>query len=188
MDSKLDIRPVGDRVKQSMFEILKYDISGAKVLDLFAGTGSLGFEALSRGAREVVFVENNPRCIKLISENAKRLGFSGICKIVNGDVNLIIKKLYEDKNTFDIIMMDPPYLKDLVKISLQNLADNVIISHKGIVVVKHHKKEEICTELKIEIFKERSYGDTRLSFLRKVNKLRSKRFIRGVLTPLRTDI
>lgn len=166
MDSKLGIRPVSDRVKQSLFEILKYDITGAVVLDLFAGTGSLGLEAASRGAKEVFFAEKDARCLKLIEGNVKNLGFSKICKIIKGDASLAIKNLKDNKYLFNIIIADPPYQKDLIKKTLQNLSGNDILNSGGIIVLKRHKKETVDAGLKYEVIKERNYGDTVLTFLR----------------------
>lgn len=168
MDSKLDIRPVSDRVKQSMFEILKYNILGSVVLDLFAGTGSLGLEAVSRGATEAVFVEKDLKCIKLIKNNIKNLRFDNNCRVMVGDVNKVIEDLWEKNCLFDMIILDPPYLKDLIRKTLKNLVNNDILNDKGIIIVKHHKKEPVIKEdITSYVIDERHYGDTVLSFLMK---------------------
>ncbi|MFH1824324.1 MAG: 16S rRNA (guanine(966)-N(2))-methyltransferase RsmD [Candidatus Firestonebacteria bacterium] len=168
--SDLEIRPISDRVKQSLFEILKYDIVDARVLDLFAGTGSIGLEAISRGAIETVFVDNDHKCIKAIKENIHNLNFQDKSKVIKGDVEKVLNNpltpfIKGESNKFNIIILDPPYLKGLVKKTLQNLLNSDIINKEGLIVVKHHKKELIDNLDKFYIFKERLYGDTKITLL-----------------------
>jgi len=165
--SNLKIRPISDRVKQSLFEILKYDIVSADVLDLFSGTGSIGLEALSRGAKKVVFVDNNIKSIRLIKENIYNLNFQDKSEVIKGDVEKVLKELYKNNYSFNIIILDPPYLKGLVKKTLQNLLNNDILYKDGLIVIKHHKKEEVGIYPNFYLIKERIYGDTKITLLRK---------------------
>jgi 16S rRNA (guanine966-N2)-methyltransferase len=102
------LRPTGDRVREALFNILGQDLVGRSVLDLFAGTGALGFEALSRGARRVVFVESNPRAVRAIQKTAAELGVDREARIVVGRVEEVLRARRID-GPFDVIVADPPY-------------------------------------------------------------------------------
>ena len=101
----LDIRPTSDMVKEAMFDIVQFDIEGRRVLDLFAGTGQIGIEALSRGAESVVFVDINTTAVKLIRENLKLSGLTGAASVYNRDALRFLEK--DEK--FNLIFLDPPY-------------------------------------------------------------------------------
>jgi 16S rRNA (guanine(966)-N(2))-methyltransferase RsmD len=164
MLNSLDIKPISDRVKQSLFEILKYDLEGSRFLDLFGGSGSVGIEALSRGAKEVYFSDHNPKCVGLIKENLKELGFSN-AKVILGEAGNIIKGLKDRKEKFDIVFIDPPYEIGLVKNTLQNPMLRDILNENAVIIVKKHKKEE--SDNYFTLVKERKYGDTVLEFRKK---------------------
>ncbi|MFH1074554.1 MAG: 16S rRNA (guanine(966)-N(2))-methyltransferase RsmD [Candidatus Firestonebacteria bacterium] len=163
MNNNLAIRPISDRVKQSLFEILKYDIREAVFLDLFAGSGSVGIEALSRGAREAVFVDNNEKCTRLIRENLKNLGFTS-AEVINSDACRALEILSKKEKKFLLIFFDPPYELGFVKNILKKLETSDILNENGVVIVKRHKKEVLETSM--QLVKERFYGDTVLSFLK----------------------
>ena len=101
-----DIRPTSDMVKESVFNIVQFDVEGRRVLDLFAGSGQLGIEALSRGAKSAVFVDSSPEAAKLIRQNLALCGFSGFGAVYVRDA---VKHLERDSDTFDLILIDPPY-------------------------------------------------------------------------------
>ena len=101
----MDIRPTTDKVKESMFSILQFDIEGRRVLDLFGGTGQLGIEALSRGALEVVFVDKSAAALKLIRENLELCGLSDQARVRNGDSLAYLRS----GEKFDLVFLDPPY-------------------------------------------------------------------------------
>ncbi len=164
MDQRLEIRPISDRVKQSLFDILMYDIGGARFLDLFAGSGAVGIEALSRGAKESIFVDANGKCANLIKKNLNELGLRNSIVLLS-DSFKAVESFRQQREKFDLIFIDPPYEKDLIKKSLKVLEDNDILTEKGYIIIKRHKKEAIETVLKI--FDERRYGDTILTFIRK---------------------
>jgi len=164
MNNSLTIRPISDRVKQSLFEILKYDIGAAAFLDLFAGSGSVGIEALSRGAGEVVFVDNNDKCTKLIRENLKILGFIS-AEVIIADALRSLDLLSKKGKKFLLIFLDPPYELGLIKNILKKLETSDILIENGVVIVKRHKKEVL--ETNFVLIKERFYGDTVLSFLKR---------------------
>lgn len=108
------IRPTGDRMKESMFSALGDNFSGATVLDLFAGSGALGLEALSRGAARATFVEKSRIVIRSLRENARLLGVETDCDIICADVLQFLKKLKEGEN-FDLVFADPPFASDLAR-------------------------------------------------------------------------
>jgi 16S rRNA (guanine(966)-N(2))-methyltransferase RsmD len=105
------LRPMLDRVKESLFNIIRHDLPGARVLDLFSGTGSLGLEALSRGAAECVFVEQDPRLAGLVEENAESCGLAERCRLVQGDVLALPERQPpSDSGPADLVFVDPPYV------------------------------------------------------------------------------
>lgn len=130
----MDTRPTTDKVKESMFNILQFDLEGRRVLDLFAGTGQLGIEALSRGAAFAAFVERRPDAVRLIRENLAATEFTGQARVVQGDSQEFLAGLREK---FDIILLDPPYEAGLLEPVLERIAGFDILSPHGIIVAEH---------------------------------------------------
>ena len=164
----VELRPTSDSVKESLFGILGSSVIDAQVLDLYSGTGNLGMEALSRGAKSCVFVDNNPRCVAAIRKNLESLG---ICpeQVVLKDAFKYIKEANEAGRRFDLIFLDPPYYKDMVKKSLILLSDYNIITKLTMAVAEHHRKDELPQngEIKsLQLFRQEQYGGTFLSFYR----------------------
>ncbi|MFC1621161.1 16S rRNA (guanine(966)-N(2))-methyltransferase RsmD [Candidatus Omnitrophota bacterium] len=159
------IRPTSDKVREALFEILKADIGGAAFLDLYCGSGAIGIEALSRGAKSVTFVDNNFKCIRVLKRNLMLAEVSPPPSICLKDV---LKGIKEIKGSFDIIFLDPPYYKDIAKKTLIALSDCDILPRNVLVIVEAHKKdilpEETGTLKKIRTCK---YGDTKLEFYKK---------------------
>ena len=132
-----DVRPTTDLVKESLFSILQFDVPGRRVLDLFAGTGQLGIEALSRGAAECVFVDNDPASLALVRENLRRCGLEG--QVVRSDA----EKYLSHCGTFDLVLVDPPYHAGLYKKILEALFRFDILSVGGIIAVESMHGEEL---------------------------------------------
>lgn len=130
----METRPTTDRVKEGMFNVLQFDLEGRRVLDLFAGTGQLGIECLSRGAREVVFVDRRTDAVKLIRENLKVTDLADRAKVVSGDSMAYLKAL---KEKFDIILLDPPYAAGLLEGVISHITRFDILSPHGIIVAEH---------------------------------------------------
>lgn len=128
-----DTRPTTDRVKEGMFSILQFDLEGRRVLDLFAGTGQLGIEALSRGAAFAVFVDHRSDAVKLIRENLKVTDLTDRAKVVSGDS---MEYLFGVREKFDIILLDPPYEAELLEPALAHIARFDILSPHGIIVAE----------------------------------------------------
>jgi 16S rRNA (guanine966-N2)-methyltransferase len=158
-----NIRPTLDKIKEALFNILGQDISGKEVLELFAGSGALGIEALSRGAERVTFVDSNLGSIRVIKENLKNLNFMNRSIVLNLDVRQAISYLERKKRKFDLILADPPYGK--AKIPLKNLAESDILKNHFIIVIEHYKKDSLVEEeAGLRRIKLARYGDTLLSF------------------------
>ncbi len=160
------IRPTSDKVKGAIFNILG-GVGGKKVLDLFAGSGALGIEALSRGAGEVVFVDDSPASVNLIRRNLEKLGFKDKGKVIKRDVLKFLGSKKEPiSNSFDLILADPPYGKGICQLILERLSGKKFLNPEGIVVIEHHKKERTEEGKKLVLLKQRKYGDTLVSFFR----------------------
>lgn len=162
------LRPTMDRVRETVFNILGDRVSDASFLDLFAGTGSVGIEALSRGAREVVFVEREFKTAEILKENLERLGFEKEGSILKMDFSKAIKTVKRDGREFDIVYIDPPYASGLCRESLNLLAESDIVNKKGLVLAEHFYKDklqEIFGGLKLVRIKK--IGDTCISIFKK---------------------
>lgn len=159
-------RPITDRVKENLFNILAARIVEAKVLDLFAGAGSVGIEALSRGAHAATFVELDHLALRAIRENLKNTRLEDRAKVVRLDVFKFIRRAHDEK--YALIYVAPPQYKDLWADTLATLDKSDLIADDGIVVAQIHPKEyrELALS-KLELFDQRKYGSTVLCFYRK---------------------
>ena len=128
-----ETRPTTDKVKESIFNCIQFDVEGARVLDLFAGTGQLGIEALSRGAESAVFVDRRTEAAKLVRDNLALCGFSDRAQVVCGDAMGYLSSL---RTKFDIIFLDPPYGAELLEQSLAHIARFDILTPCGIIVAE----------------------------------------------------
>jgi 16S rRNA (guanine966-N2)-methyltransferase len=148
-----------------MFNIILNLIVDAEVLDLYAGTGNLGIEALSRGAKAAVFIDKSQECAKIIRENLKitNLSIKGeviTCQVLNG-----IKMLKDEKRKFNIVFMDPPYGDEIIEETLAEVAESCILEENGIVIAEHNTRNDIKEKISgLSLIESRKYGDTTLSF------------------------
>jgi 16S rRNA (guanine966-N2)-methyltransferase len=160
------LRPTSDRVKESIFNVLGGEVEGKSVLDLFAGTGSLGIEALSRGAKKVLFVEKGRQAIRLIQKNLLQCGMAGQSEIIPKDVSRAIGILDQRGESFDLILMDPPYVKGLIQKTLLKLQLHRIHRDDSILVIEHDRREPLPKTIEgWNLIRERAIGDTVISFL-----------------------
>jgi 16S rRNA (guanine(966)-N(2))-methyltransferase RsmD len=176
-NDNLSIRPMLGRVKKSVFDIIQFKILGSTFIDLFAGVGSVGIEALSRGAGKVVFAELNNISLSLIRHNIDILGFNDRAKIVKCDV---IKDFNFLQDKYDIVFMGPPY-KDVSKNSLaftyptlKNIVQYGLLKEDSVVIVQKHIKEPLGNIAKLSCFRIKKYGDTVVLFYRLKNKGKHK--------------
>jgi 16S rRNA (guanine966-N2)-methyltransferase len=165
------VRPTAARVKESLFNILPHDFSGMKVLDLFAGTGNLSIEALSRGAAKAVLVDASRRSATTIRENLRRLGLTARTELWVAPAPRALKSLAKRGEIFDMIFLDPPYDQGQVEPSLKRLARGELLSDTGIVVAEHSAREIVSPRYDSLVLKDqRHYGDTLLSFFKRDTK------------------
>ena len=136
----MDTRPTTDKVKESLFNIIQFDIEGRRVLDLFGGTGQLGIEALSRGAERCTFVDQRRDAAQLIRDNLKATGLSERGKVVQGDSLAFLQSCREK---FDLILLDPPYLSGLLEKALEKAVLIDILAKNGIIVCESPLEEEL---------------------------------------------
>lgn len=132
--SGMETRPTTDRVKEGMFSILQFDIEGRRVLDLFAGTGQLGIECLSRGAARAVFVDRRADAVRLIRENLELTGLESRALVVPGDA---MEYLHSLREKFDLVFLDPPYGAGLLAPAIDAAAGFDILNPHGIIVAEH---------------------------------------------------
>ncbi len=160
----LDLRPTSDRVKEAIFDILQDRCRDQRVLDLFAGTGALGVEALSRGARGAVFIEKNPRSLATLRKNITLCGLSEQAEILPLDVFIGLRTLEARGEGFGLVFLDPPYGQGLADRALERLTESSMISTETIVVAEHSAKEEPRSFAPLRRVDFRRYGNTRVSF------------------------
>jgi 16S rRNA (guanine966-N2)-methyltransferase len=162
----LSLRPTSDRVREAIFDILQKFPPGKKVLDLFAGTGALGIEALSRGARRAVFVEESTGSGRVLRRNIEACRLSGHAEIVSKEVQAGLKALEERGESFDLIFLDPPYRKGLASRTLERLSQSSLVSADSLIVAEHSPDEDVASVPSLERIDWRRYGGTEVSFFR----------------------
>ncbi|MEW6188527.1 MAG: 16S rRNA (guanine(966)-N(2))-methyltransferase RsmD [Actinomycetota bacterium] len=163
-----EVRPTADRIKEALFDILEEKIKESKVLDLYAGAGSLGIEALSRGAEFAVFVDDNPSSIRVLKRNLEHTGFSQKARILKNKVEVIVKRLLEENEEFNLIFLDPPYKINVVELSSVLNKNAGFLAPEGVAVLEHSSRRAPIPIENLEIQFTRRYGDTALSFYSKI--------------------
>ena len=158
------VRPTTDRVKESMFNIVQDWVYDSQVLDLFAGSGALGIEALSRGASQAVFCDNSLDSIKIIKSNIENARVADRSQIVSGDFKRCLRDMEAKNQSFDMIFVDPPYYEGLFEEVLDTIRSCKILKKDGIVIVEHDAKKPIGQVEGLEVYKEKKYGITMLTF------------------------
>lgn len=160
-------RPTLDRVKESMFDILNDKVLNASVLDAFSGTGSLGLEAVSRGAKECVLIDGSKETFSFLFQNVKNLKFDDKCKCYNMDSFETVKKLGENNNKYDIIFIDPPYSKNMIPKVVETVDSFNMLLKDGIIVTKIDYRENLYEGTdNIRLIDHRKYGKTIICFYR----------------------
>ena len=161
----LATRPTADRVKEALFSIIQFDLPGTTVLDLFGGTGQLGIEALSRGAKSAVFVDDKETACSLIRENLKRTHMTDQAKVVRSDYMAYLRS---NKEKFNIILLDPPYAEVFLENSLKMITEIDILQTGGIIVTERPLGKELSLDFPgFSRSKDYKYGKTLLTLYRK---------------------
>lgn len=160
-------RPTLDRIKESMFSIIQNEVPYATVLDVFAGTGSLGLEAASRGAKQCYLVDKGPITFPILEKNVENLKFQQICKCLNMDSYNALNKLAKDGIVFGLIFVDPPYMKNMIPKAIEIIDEKGLLNRNGLIVTKIDSSEEIYGgNEKINLIDSRKYGNTTVCFYR----------------------
>ncbi|MBI2338844.1 MAG: 16S rRNA (guanine(966)-N(2))-methyltransferase RsmD [Deltaproteobacteria bacterium] len=158
------IRPVSDKVKGAIFNILG-PLEGCYVLDLFAGSGSVGLEAISRGAEGVVFVDFSPPALTLLNRNIRQCGFQKQAGVIRGRVPEILPHLARRERRFDFVFIDPPYDRNRINPTLSALLANKLIDAETTVIIEHSPREmPECPGL--AVLDQRKYGQTLITFMK----------------------
>lgn len=161
----METRPTLDRVKEAMFSMIQGYIPDAVVVDVFAGTGSLGLEAASRGAKEVYLVDKSPVTFPLLKENVNNLKFQDFCTPLNMDSYEALRSLAKKEKKFDIIFIDPPYCKEMIPEAIKIVKENDMLVKDGIIVTKIDTVEEIYDGYEdIKLIRSKKYGNTTVCF------------------------
>lgn len=159
-----DIRPTTDRVKESMFNLIMPFVSGARVLDLFCGSGALALEAVSRGARGAVCVDIAEKSVRLAEKNTVGAGFSDLVELVNSSAE---DYLDNTKDMFDLIFLDPPYNKGFVKPIIEKILKKNILSEDGVILLESDNTDEHGEFDGLDVYRQRKYGRTYVTVYKK---------------------
>jgi len=155
------VRPTSDKVKQALFNILGEQVSGAVFLDLYAGTGGIGIEALSRGASRAVLVDDSRKSLQDIRRNVEQAGCGDAAQVIAAKAESFIRKAAE---RFDIVFLDPPYTQEIERL-LDLIAGSELLEPDAIVVAEHFKKQPSPESAgRLSLYREARYGDTVLAF------------------------
>ncbi|MBR6004608.1 MAG: 16S rRNA (guanine(966)-N(2))-methyltransferase RsmD [Clostridia bacterium] len=158
-----DVRPTTDRVKEAMFSIIQFDIEGRRILDLFAGSGQLGIEALSRGAKEATFVDREKRSVAVVKENLAKTGFDKNSRVVQTDAFSFLRMTGDE---FDIVFLDPPYGTGMLQKTIGMLSP--CVAQGGTVICEHPHGEEMPeTAEELSVYRTYKYGRTALTVYRR---------------------
>jgi len=163
----MDIRPTTDKTKETLFNVLNADVPYSVFLDLFSGSGSIGIEALSRGAEKCVFVEDSNKALACIDENLTFTKLKDRADVMPMDVFAALKTLSRKGDKFDIIFMDPPYNRELEKKALEIIASSDLLNEDAIIVVESSNETDLSyiKDLGMHIYKEKIYKTNKHTFI-----------------------
>lgn len=166
------IKPTQNVLRAAVFDILGHDWQGVSLLELYAGSGAVSMEAISRGASSVVMVEHDPKNVSVIRENCELLGIElgSHFKLIQGDAMATIKRLASEEKRFDVVFFDPPYGLKLAKKTLKLLRSNDILSPRSFVVAQYDQMDSLDIPDSFTVFKQGTYGSSYLTILEKVSK------------------
>ena len=158
-----DVRPTSDKVKEALFSALQFDIEGRRVLDLFAGSGQLGIEALSRGAKSCVFVDNSRASINLVKKNLEITGLENSAKVIQSDFSSFAAM---SRDVFDIVFLDPPYAAGMLTDAIKSVLP--LMSDYGMIICEYPPEVEIPNEVGgFSVYRTYRYGKINVAIYRK---------------------
>lgn len=161
-----EYRPTTARVKASVFSYLQHSVPGSSVLDLFSGTGSLGLEALSRGASHLVCVESSAKQIALLQKNVDLCGFSHAATIIRGDVFHCLRDGFPGEERFDLIFADPPFKMTLRERIVRAVETSGVLSHDGLLILEHESHDDDQKRHGMILIKQSTFGNSVVSVYR----------------------
>jgi 16S rRNA (guanine(966)-N(2))-methyltransferase RsmD len=166
------IKPTQNVLRAAVFDILGHDWEGMSLLELYAGSGAISMEAISRGASSVMMVEHDSKHVSVIRENCELLGIElgGHFKLIQADAMATIKRLASENKRFDVVFFDPPYGLKLAKKTLKLLGVNDILSPRSFVVAQYDQKDILDIPDDFTVFKQRIYGSSYLTILQRVQR------------------
>lgn len=164
-----NIRPTADRLREAVFNIVSSLVQDAVVLDLFAGTGAFGLEAVSRGARSAVFIDNHTDAIRLVKKNIHACGVAALTRVVKWDIARNLNCLKEAHPGFDLVFLDPPYRNDLIRPALLHLHESRAVQTEARIIIEHSTREPLPIDLdSFRMEDQRKYGKSLVSFFKYV--------------------
>ena len=166
----LNTRPTLDRVKEPLFSIINFNLDDAVVLDLFSGSGALGLESISRGAKKAYLCDNSYEAIRVIKQNVEKTKAQASAVVISKNFVKAIEELALEKIKFDIVFLDPPYKTDYAEQATEMIIKNNLLADSGIIIIETDEKEKVLEKLQnidINMYDERKYGRVTLLFLRK---------------------
>lgn len=170
----LNTRPTLDRVKESLFSILQFELPEATVLDLFAGSGALGLESISRGASKVILCDQSKNAIHIIEQNVEKLKEKSQVQIFKKDYLSALEILKTQAVKFDVVFLDPPYATDFAEIASEKIVQYDLLKENGIVIIETDETEKVVLNIEksnlLEVVDQRKYGRVTLLFLKQKRK------------------
>ena len=163
-------RPLRDFVKESIFNLIEHSnkfklaLENSNVLDLFSGSGSFGLECISRGAKNVTFVENYDKALQVLNKNIENFKELNICKIVNKNCFDYINSNIEKNEKFNLIFLDPPFKEKKINFLINKIKEKKLLKKDGIIIIHRHKKDNLKITTRIRILDQRLYGISRVIF------------------------
>ncbi|WP_304508279.1 16S rRNA (guanine(966)-N(2))-methyltransferase RsmD [Anaerotignum sp.] len=161
----LSTRPTTDRIKETLFNIIAFDLPESRFLDLFAGSGAIGIEAISRGAAEGVFVDHNPQCHEIIRENLRHTKLDRFARIIGQEVPYALAQLAKEEEVFDIIFLDPPYDMGLAEPTLLEIVRCGLLKEDGYIIVERSAQIPLASISGLRVLREKEYKTTVMTFL-----------------------
>lgn len=163
----METRPTTDRIKETLFNMIAFDLPECQFLDLFSGSGGIGIESLSRGASHAVFVDQGDKAISCIRQNLEKTRLMQSATVMQCSAQQAISKLYGEGKQFDIIFMDPPYAIEELDELLEMIAKKQLLSEDGYIILERSTNRVVKTPQDLVLWKEKRYKTTTLSFMKK---------------------
>lgn len=164
-------RPTLDRVREAVFNIIQLKVPKATVLDLFAGSGAFGLEAISRGASEVILCDKSKEAIHIIEQNVEKLKSDRPIQIIHKDYEVALESLNQQHEKLDMVFLDPPYATDFAVIASQKILQLELLKENGIIIIETDRKKEVVQKIEqlnvFDMYDQRKYGRAEILFLRK---------------------